>query len=41
MSIYQWFVFFLFIQLVHWVELYVAAGEKSWEAAVPVYNAIV
>jgi signal peptidase I len=40
MSIYQWFVFFLFIQLVHFLgtwKLYVAAGEKSWEAAVPVY----
>lgn len=44
MSIYQWFLFFLFIQLLHFLgtwKLYVAAGRKSWEAAVPVYNAIV
>ncbi|MDG2431277.1 signal peptidase I [Flavobacterium sp.] len=44
MSLYQWFVFFLFIQIVHFLgtwKLYVAAGRKSWEAAVPVYNAIV
>jgi signal peptidase I len=44
MSLYQWFVFFLFIQLVHFLgtwKLYVAAGRKSWEAAVPVYNAII
>jgi signal peptidase I len=43
MSIYQWFVFFLFIQLVHFLgtwKLYVAAGEKAG-TAVPVYNAIV
>lgn len=44
MSIFQWFVFFLIIQIVHYLgtwKLYVAAGRKSWEAAVPVYNAIV
>lgn len=44
MTLYQWFVFFLFIQIVHFLgtwKLYVAAGRKSWEAAIPVYNAIV
>ena len=44
MSIYQWFVFFLIIQVIHYIgtwKIYVAAGRKSWEAAVPVYNAIV
>ena len=44
MSLYQWFVFFLFIQLVHFLgtwKLYVAAGRKSWEAAMPVYNVII
>jgi signal peptidase I len=44
MTLYQWFIFFLFIQIVHLLgtwKLYVAAGRKSWEAAVPVYNSIV
>jgi signal peptidase I len=44
MSIYQWFVFFLFIQIVHFLgtwKLYEAAGRKRWEAGIPVYNAIV
>lgn len=44
MTLYQWFVFFLFIQVVHFVgtwKLYEAAGRKRWEAAIPVYNAIV
>jgi signal peptidase I len=44
MSIYQWFVFFLLVQIVHFLgtwKLYQAAGRKSWEAAIPVYNAIV
>ena len=44
MSTYQWFVFFLIIQVIHYLgtwKLYVAAGRKSWEAAVPIYNAIV
>ena len=44
MSVYQWFAFFLIIQVIHYLgtwKMYVAAGRKSWEAAVPVYNAIV
>lgn len=44
MTLYQWFVFFLFVQIVHFLgtwKLYVAAGRKAWEAAIPVYNAIV
>ena len=44
MSVYQWFVFFLIVQIVHFLgtwKLYEAAGRKKWEAAVPVYNAIV
>ena len=44
MTLYQWFVFFLFIQIVHFLgtwKLYIAAGRKAWEAAIPVYNAIV
>ena len=44
MTLYQWFVFFLLVQVVHYLgtwKLYVAAGRKSWEAAIPVYNSIV
>ena len=44
MTLSQWFIFFLIVQLVHFIgtwKLYVSAGRKSWEAAIPVYNAIV
>ena len=44
MTVVQWFVFFLAIQVVHFVgtwKLYIAAGRKNWEAAIPVYNAII
>ena len=44
MSAYQWFVFFLLLQIVHFLgtwKLYESAGRKRWEAAIPVYNAIV
>ena len=44
MSILQWFIFFLVLQVVHYLgtwKLYEKAGRKSWEAAVPVYNSIV
>ncbi|WP_310554442.1 signal peptidase I [Flavobacterium sp.] len=44
MSILQWFIFFLAIQIVHYLgtwKLYQKAGRKSWEAGIPVYNAIV
>lgn len=43
MTIYQWFIFFLGVQLVHYLgtwRLYEKAGRKSWEAAIPVYNSI-
>ncbi|MEO8517420.1 MAG: signal peptidase I [Flavobacterium sp.] len=44
MTILQWFIFFLALQIVHYLgtwKLYEKAGRKSWEAAIPVYNAIV
>ena len=44
MTVVQWFVFFLAVQVVHFVgtwKLYIAAGRKNWEAAIPVYNAII
>jgi signal peptidase I len=40
----EWFIFFLVIQVIHFIgtwKLYVKAGRKSWEALVPIYNAIV
>lgn len=44
MTLTQWFIFFLVIQIVHFAgtwKLYESAGRKRWEAAVPIYNAIV
>lgn len=40
----QWLLFILAVQLIHFAgtwKLYVKAGRKAWEAAVPVYNALV
>lgn len=44
MTITQWFLFFLIIQVIHFLgtwKLYIKAGRKAWEAAIPVYNAVV
>src|SRR6056297_2534979 len=44
MTFTHWILFFLVIQLIHFLgtwRLYQRAGRKAWEAAVPVYNAIV
>ncbi len=44
MSWTGWFAFFLIVQLIHFAgtwKLYQIAGRKAWEAAVPVYNAVV
>ncbi|WP_026914820.1 signal peptidase I [Christiangramia portivictoriae] len=44
MTFTEWFIFFLIIQVVHFLgtwKLYQRAGRKAWEAAIPVYNAIV
>lgn len=44
MSATQWIIFILLVQVIHFLgtwKLYVKAGRKAWEAAVPVYNAIV
>lgn len=40
----QWLLFILIVQIIHFLgtwKLYVKAGKKAWEAAVPIYNAIV
>jgi signal peptidase I len=44
MSMNQWFLFFLLLQIVHFLgtwKLYEIAGRKRWEAIIPVYNAII
>jgi signal peptidase I len=44
MTVYQWFVFFLIVQLIHFLgtwKMYIAAGRKAWEAGIPIYNCIV
>ena len=44
MTITEWFIFFLIIQVIHFLgtwKLYVKAGRNAWEAAIPVYNGIV
>ncbi|MFL9842808.1 signal peptidase I [Flavobacterium rhizosphaerae] len=44
MTLYQWFVFFLVVQVIHFLgtwKLYEKAGRKRWEAAIPIYNAVV
>ena len=44
MTLYLWFVFFLAVQIIHFLgtwKLYQTAGRKSWEAAIPVYNSII
>ncbi len=44
MTMLEWFFFFLIIQIVHFAgtwKLYKKAGRKSWEAIIPIYNAVV
>jgi len=44
MTLIQWFIFFLIVQIVHFLgtwKLYQAAGRKRWEALIPIYNAII
>src|SRR5690554_2926496 len=44
MTITQWFIFFLLLQVIHFLgtwKLYQRAGRQAWEAAVPIYNAVV
>lgn len=44
MTLFEWFLFFLVLQLIHFAgtwKLYTKAGKKAWEAAIPIYNAVV
>ncbi|AKA33939.1 signal peptidase I [Flagellimonas lutaonensis] len=44
MNTTQWIIFILIVQVIHFLgtwKLYIKAGRKAWEAAVPIYNGIV
>lgn len=44
MNFTEWLLFFLVIQILHFLgtwKLYVKAGRKAWEAAIPIYNGVV
>ncbi|MFI8379541.1 signal peptidase I [Leeuwenhoekiella sp. NPDC079379] len=44
MTMMQWFIFFLAVQVIHFLgtwKLYKKAGRQAWEAIVPVYNAVI
>jgi signal peptidase I len=44
MTFTEWFLFFSAIQVIHFLgtwKLYIKAGRKAWEAAIPIYNGIV
>lgn len=44
MTLLEWFIFILAVQVVHFLgtwKLYQKAGRKPWEAAVPIYNGVV
>lgn len=44
MTLEQWFIFFLAVQVIHFAgtwKLYHIAGRKPWEAAIPIYNAVI
>ncbi|TNJ46112.1 signal peptidase I [Tamlana fucoidanivorans] len=44
MTLSQWFIFILIIQVVHGLgtwKLYIKAGRQAWEAFVPIYNGYV
>lgn len=44
MTILQWLLFFAVVQVIHFLgtwRLYKKAGRQPWEAAIPVYNAVI
>ncbi|MFI1745595.1 signal peptidase I [Thalassobellus sediminis] len=44
MTLMQWFIFILIIQVIHGLgtwKLYIKAGRQAWEAFVPVYNGVI
>ncbi|OEK07319.1 signal peptidase I [Flavivirga aquatica] len=44
MTLMQWFIFILIIQIIHGLgtwKLYIKAGRQAWEAFIPLYNGII
>ncbi len=44
MDVTQWILFILLVQVIHFLgtwKLYKIAGRKPWEAAIPIYNAVI
>ena len=44
MILSEWLIFFLAVQVIHFLgtwKLYSKAGRKPWEAAIPIYNAVI
>jgi signal peptidase I len=44
MTLMQWFIFILIIQVIHGLgtwKLYMKAGRQAWEAFIPVYNGVI
>lgn len=44
MTTIQWFLFFMALQAIHFIgtwKLYTKAGKQAWQAAIPIYNALV
>ncbi len=44
MTLLQWLIFFLLVQVIHFLgtwKLYKKAGRKAWEAIIPIYNAFI
>jgi len=44
MTLTQWFIFILIIQVIHGLgtwKLYIKAGRQAWEAFVPIYNGVI
>ena len=44
MTINEWLIFFLIVQVIHFAgtwKLYIRANRKAWEAAIPIYNAVI
>ncbi|TWO32555.1 signal peptidase I [Seonamhaeicola sediminis] len=44
MTLMQWFIFILIIQVIHGLgtwKLYIKAGRQAWEAFAPIYNGVV
>lgn len=44
MTLTQWFIVFIVIQIIHGLatwKLYIKAGRQAWEAFIPIYNAVI